>query len=733
MLILHIKNWLYPNRLYYFSIRAVNANGTSAWVSIPVTTLPVEMPSMLEPVTDVQAGFKWNDSDPNSRPEDFSIHIKESGDSKYRVLSRSGYTIARDGSVYYARITNLKANSSYDIRVYKGENTSSPFYEINGFNTLDNRHQVHVKWKGRDSYSYQIELKKEDSASYVLLDSSDYVLYIEKTYHTAGTDYCIYHAIIKTAALSRTPGGSLEKTPLDSNTAYHVRVRTRAADPLDPSIVSYSKFTPAIRIRTEFDQQEYDEKEEEDRKKTAFLDRITAIEEDIYWRVDILNGTTCIILLKAERASNLIKELKGMPFVLNIEAIAPEMNRFSVYVPAGAAETANILSSNLVIEAAGMRCLLRPGWVSSGMEEMAGMYEINGVRGVYYRIDIERAGREEFGYQGNAMPLSDVWKLSVYAEGMAITPAAVEEQIHNRLYDEETGIVNDKLNEFLDMYKGDLKSAEFNRYVAGMANLIKNEISMHVKKIMESNRVRKALAQFNRFGTPAVFEIEYERTEGTVAPFMKPAGTTSWSKVSDAYVDFGRGTLSFDINGAGWYAAALQRQLSGNDKLHPASEHIEKLMGMFDLSEIFDGFEHSARPDRPVTAREAVLLFEKVSGWTGAGTAPDIGARARKMGLDRYIDTGKLNRNITRQEIAGILFLLYSAKTGMNTEYWKPSSVIWIPDESNIDENLWRPVMFSIECGILGTSNGGYFYPKQEISRGDLCAAVSRLLQLTGK
>ena len=77
-------------------------NGTSAWVSIPVTTLPVEMPSMLEPVTDVQAGFKWNDSDPNSRPEDFSIHIKESGDSKYRVLSRSGYTIARDGSVYYA-------------------------------------------------------------------------------------------------------------------------------------------------------------------------------------------------------------------------------------------------------------------------------------------------------------------------------------------------------------------------------------------------------------------------------------------------------------------------------------------------------------------------------------------------------------------------------------------------------------------------------------------------------
>jgi hypothetical protein len=154
---------------------------------------------------------------------------------------------------------------------------------------------------------------------------------------------------------------------------------------------------------------------------------------------------------------------------------------------------------------------------------------------------------------------------------------------------------------------------------------------------------------------------------------------------------------------------------------------------MFDLSEIFDGFEHSARPDRPVTAREAVLLFEKVSGWTGAGTVPDIGARARKMGLDKYIDTGKLNRNISRQEIAGILFLLYSAKTGMNTEYWKPSSVIWILDESNIDENLWRPVVFSIECGILGTSNGGYFYPKQEISRGDLCAAVSRLLQLTGK
>lgn len=733
LLILHIKNWLYPNRLYYFSIRAVNENGTSAWVSIPVTTLPVEMPALLEPVTDVQAGFKWNDPDPAASLEDFSIYIKESGESNYRMLSKSGYTIARDGTTYYARITNLKADTVYDIRVYKGENMSRPFYEINGYKTLDNRHQVHVKWKGREAYSYQIELKKEDSSSYVLLDESDYELYREETYQTAGTEYCIYHAIIKTAALSSTPGGSLEKTPLHSNTAYHVRVRTRMTDPLDPSIVSYSKFTAAIRIRTEFDQQDYDEAEEENRKKTAFLDRITAIEEDIYWRVDILNGTTCIVLLKPERVSNLMKELMGTPFVLNLEAIAPEMNRYSVYVPADVVETANMLSASFVIEAAGIRCLLRPGWVSSGMEEMTGIYAINGVKGVYYRIDIERAGKEEFNHEGNALPLSDVWKLSVNAEGMAITSAAVEELIHNRLYDEETGIVNEKLNEFLEMYRGNLSSPGFYNYIAGMANLIKNEISMYVKKVLETNKVRKALAQINRFDAPAVLEIEYERTEGTIAPFVKPAGTISWSKVTDSYNAYSGGVLSFNADGAGWYAAVLQRQLSGNDRLHPAAEHIEKLMGMYDLAEIFDGFEYTARPDRFVTAREAVLLFEKVSGWTGAGTVPDIGARARKMGLDRYIDTGRLNRNISRQEIAGILFLLYSVKTGMNTEYWKPSSVIWILDESNIDDNLWRPVMFSIECGILGTSNGGYFYPRKEISRGDLCAAVLRLLQLAGK
>jgi hypothetical protein len=102
------------------------------------------------------------------------------------------------------------------------------------------------------------------------------------------------------------------------------------------------------------------------------------------------------------------------------------------------------------------------------------------------------------------------------------------------------------------------------------------------------------------------------------------------------------------------------------------------------------------------------------------------------MGLDSYIDTGKMNRNISRQETAGVLFLLYCKKTGMNAEYWRPSSLIWIMDGEAINSYLYRAVEFSIECGILGTLDGGYFYPKREISRGALCEAVLRLLQLTG-
>jgi len=62
-----VDSWLFPNRLYYFSIRAVKRDDPtnySLWVSIPVTTIMIEQPSMLEAIKDAQLGFYFRTRTP---------------------------------------------------------------------------------------------------------------------------------------------------------------------------------------------------------------------------------------------------------------------------------------------------------------------------------------------------------------------------------------------------------------------------------------------------------------------------------------------------------------------------------------------------------------------------------------------------------------------------------------------------------------------------------------------
>ena len=146
----------------------------------------------------------------------------------------------------------------------------------------------------------QIELKKD---SFRRCLAVPIVYYTLKTYHTAGTDYCIYHAIIKTIIM--TPGGSL-KRPAGFKHCLPCRVRTSCR----PARSFYSfvfQVHARNRIRTNSTSRNMTKRKR--KTETAFLDRITAIEEDIYWRVDILTVQP-VLYCKAERASNLIKELK---------------------------------------------------------------------------------------------------------------------------------------------------------------------------------------------------------------------------------------------------------------------------------------------------------------------------------------------------------------------------------------------------------------------------------------
>jgi hypothetical protein len=256
-----IDTWLFPNRLYYFSLRAeiIQNNTTkssSSWVSMPVTTSLIDAPDSLQPVSDCQLAFFWTDSGSNLKAEDYKVYLKGPDDSDFKLLSRSQYAVVGDGSAFYGRIFNLKSNTSYNVRVFKGSDTSLELVdEYVGLCTRDTYSQIEVKWKGQtvDLYSsYEIAIKTEDATQYTTLSSSDletYVnengrslpYYLDKTTGTAGTDYSIYYARIKTIPVKQTDG-TIKHKPLSSNTKYYIKVRYVKVSPTDATLIAYSKY-----------------------------------------------------------------------------------------------------------------------------------------------------------------------------------------------------------------------------------------------------------------------------------------------------------------------------------------------------------------------------------------------------------------------------------------------------------------------------------------------------------
>lgn len=169
------NKWLFPNKLYYFSIRAIKkANNKiySSWVSIPVTTRLIEQPEYLEAVSDVQLGFFFDDEDTETLAEDYSVYIKSEKDLKFNLINKNKYTFVKFGSTSYVRLTNLEAGTYYDVKVYKDDGNTL-VYKKEDLKTRDAYHQVELKWRGLSQYKYEVSVKSLTDDSYILLDDAN--------------------------------------------------------------------------------------------------------------------------------------------------------------------------------------------------------------------------------------------------------------------------------------------------------------------------------------------------------------------------------------------------------------------------------------------------------------------------------------------------------------------------------------------------------------------------------
>lgn len=196
---LTISEWIFPNRLYYFSIKAQMDGKESVWISIPVTTSLIEMPDLLEPIHDCEIGFFWHEYNSNVRPEDYRVYLKGPKDNDYREISRSKLTMVKDGNVFYCRIKDLESDSFYSVRVYRGKDNSTLVYHMEDIPTRQACYEIEVKWRGVEGYRYEIAVRTEDDEEYIIVNDDGlehftdrygrtFPYYIEKTSRTVGSE-----------------------------------------------------------------------------------------------------------------------------------------------------------------------------------------------------------------------------------------------------------------------------------------------------------------------------------------------------------------------------------------------------------------------------------------------------------------------------------------------------------------------------------------------------------------
>jgi hypothetical protein len=746
---------MFPNKLYYFSLKTIRVDNNrnllepsseSVWVSIPVTTALIDPPSSLEVIQIPELGFWWNDETVGLTGDDFRIYIKTSSDAVYKLMTRAQSSVIKDpdGRTYYGRVTGLKPGTAYDVKVSKGNDTV--VLEKAGLMTRDSFHQLEIKWIGKplDNYGrYEIAIMEEGSAEYTILNAGDLEHYADKNgsilpYYTdeaartLKTDELHYYARIRTMNVA-LPGGVVIKQPLRSNVRYLIKVRAVKVDPVETDLLSYSKYIGPVSFRTEFNQEDYDNRDREEQQRAVFLDRMKDLDKGYFWKVAMGKGTTTI-LLKGDRVEDALRNSSDDTFVVDISSLSVNISRDEVYIPLNVVNTMKSVKKSLAIRTNGTQLVLRPGTLDSSFSELTkDIYERNEVKDIYVKLNLGRGGDVYPSLPSNQIPVSEVNRMEVQAQGFSVAYSDMDGMFYEKLYDEDAGLVSKMLSMLQNAYVGGgTGSSELiDQYTRNLVEMIEKELSAYVDSTLKSSRLTFAVRDVSSFDAPLAVNLTVSGTaKGVRVPYVLYDSSASWQKITSGVVESGS-FARFTVIGPGSYVILAPKNPTGDVKGHWAENSIMSLVSQYDLEDVFPGVQTSFMPNNKVTCTEVILLYEKVIGKSSENTGLDARNRLTRLKLDGIIPPNSLVRNADRQQTAAVLSRLFCVKKGIDAASLKPAGRVVISDESNISDEYYASVIMVVDINVMRLDGNGKFNPRGTVSRAELAEAFVRLLRLT--
>ena len=403
-------------------------------------------------------------------------------------------------------------------------------------------------------------------------------------------------------------------------------------------------------------------------------------------------------------------------------------------MPISIIRTMNSHNKSLVIRTEGMELVIRPLRLTSANGPLKGILEREEVRDVYVRIDILRSVAASAPLPQEHQKITGVCELDIIALGLSMTDEAMVKMYHDRLYEEDTGLVSEKLNLLLNAYvgSGPGSAGTIEKYAQSLAEMIEKELSLYIDDTLQAVKLNNAVVSVEEPDAPVLAGMAAGGTKGVKIPYVLYDGSASWQKVSAETLQAGS-MVRFNLAKTGKFVImAAQTVIGGIPPGHWAKDYITAIASRYDLSDVFPGVRDNFMPDSKATCREVVLLYEKVAGKTAENAGLDIRQKNTKLGLAGIIHPNSLAKNIKRQETAAVLLKLFSVKKGAGMGGLKPRSRIIIADENSIGDDYFQSVLMVVDMEVMGLDDSGRFRPGSQMTRAEVVTAFVRLLKLTG-
>lgn len=755
------RNFLRPNRIYFFSLRAVRNRGkteddklvetTSRWITIPVTTRMVKPPGFIEAVKDMEVGFNIESTAIGATADSMEVYLKkpEEANSSYVLLNRAEYSCVQDGTTFYFRIYNLEPDQWYDIQVKNKDNgrwydnNSETWVSTRGTpvkeKTRDALSEIEIRFEGEDPYDYFLEIRTDNDAEYRQLvyrsggqtdygyetESGRIEFYREKTriYVEENSPKYVYYARIRGRQMP-DENGVLEHQPLKSNTLYYVKLW---AYNLEESL-----HIGPVTARTDFSQDDYDKEKTKDNVIDLFNNTADKLTQKLYWRIDIKNDSTVRVLLKDDRIAGLLKASRESTVNVNISAEQENTSYYEVLIPYKTLEAIETHGSRLNIKILGAEFTLNKG--SINLTELKANALSSGAKEAMLLLRIYRRQSPKNSLPGGATMISKAYELQTVAIGSRRT----YEEINNMIYDIlknpnakgpfKYGIIDRELTVILNNLAGHSYKShiDLKDMINTVINKVEIELSRYLKDIIDGKSgmaanyvVSKGINDLpGRVGV----NIEYTYRSGYVAPYVNYGSGFKEPSGGKGYV---MQYVLFRVEKPGEYLVINKGEIAVQPGT-PGSSSYSFLSSRYDLTKVFG--QGTIYPANPITGEQAVMLYAVVTRREGEITGMTPVQKASKLGIGDVIGRSQLTGYMDNQSSVSMAVKLYCTKANINPDFMKPSRVIFIENGTDINSRLYPYVALGVDLELT-TLNNNRFDANGRTTIGNMLDMVSKVLE----